>query len=76
MWSIECVCSSLQSVIVTFFLVIGIMSEEASRAPQGFNSIKVYWSMSTSEHLGLFRSYLPHPNSKSCTISFVGFPTH
>ena len=44
--------------------------------PRGSNSIRVYWSMSNSEHLGLFPSYLSHPNSKSCTVYFVGFPTH
>ena len=50
------------------YVVIGIVPKEASGASRGFNSIGVYWSMSNEEHLGLFRSYLPHPNSKSCTV--------
>ena len=56
-----------------FFLVIGIVPKEASGPSQGFSSIRVYWSMSNFEHLGLFRSNLPHPNSKLCTVFFYGF---
>ena len=59
MWYIECVCSYWHHAIG---------SKGASR---GFNSIGVYWSMSNEEHLDLFRSYLPHPNSESCTIFFM-----
>ena len=58
------------------FLFIGIVPLEASGTPLGFNAIGVYWSTSNSEHLGLFRSYLPHQNLKSCTVSFFRFPTH
>ena len=39
--------------------------------PRGFSSIRVYWSRSNEKHLGLFQSYLPHPNSESCTVVFM-----
>ena len=76
MWSIECVCSSIQNVIVASFFSYWHHAIGSKGAPRGFNSIGVYWSMLNSEHLGLFRSYLPHLNSKSCTVSFVEFPNH
>ena len=74
MWSFECIRSSLRSVIGVS--VIGIVPYGASGAPQGFSSIEVYWSMSNSEHLGLFQSYLPHPNSELSVVSCFGFVTH
>ena len=72
MWSFQCIRSSLQGVIRVS--VIGIVPYEASGAPQGFGSIGVYWSMSNSEHLGLFQSYLPRPNSELSAIYFFRIP--
>ena len=34
--------------------------------------LKFIMGASNSEHPSLFWSYLPHPDSKSCTVSFVG----
>ena len=72
MWSIECVCSSLQSVIMVIFLLASCHRKQVV-PPRGFSSIGVYWSMPNSEHLSLFQSYLSYPNSKSCDVYFVGF---
>ena len=73
MWSIECVCSSLRSVIVVIFFYWHCTRGSKWVSPRGFSSIEVYWNMSNSEHLSLFRSYFPCPNSESCAVCFVGF---
>ena len=58
---------------MTFFFFFSYFHRTIGRnwGPQGFSSIRVYWSMSNLEHLGLFRSYLPHTNLELYTVSFM-----
>ena len=45
-----------------------IVSQQARPVPKVSVHLEFIGECLNSEHLGLFRSYLPHPNSKSCTI--------
>ena len=58
--------------MVNFFLLASCDRKQVG-PPRGFSLIEVYWSMSNSEHLSLFRSYLPCSNLESCVVCFVGF---
>ena len=74
MWSIEYICSSLRSVIVASFLVIGIV--EASGPPEiltqfefiGVCQIRSTWAC--FDHISLIRTRNHAP------FFFFGFPTH
>ena len=52
-------------------LVVHIMLKEGSEVPKVSVQPKFIGAGSNTEHLGLFRSYLPHLNSELCTIFFM-----
>ena len=52
-------------------LVVHIMLKKGSEVPKVSIQPKFIRAGSNMEHLGLSQSYLPHPNSESCTIFFM-----
>ena len=52
-------------------LVVHMMLKEGSGVPKVSVQPEFIGTGSNVEHLGLFRSYLPYPRSKSCTILFM-----
>ena len=52
-------------------LVVHIMLKEGSEVPKVSVQPKFIGAGSNTEHLGLFRSYLPHPNLESSTVFFM-----
>ena len=54
-------------------LVFHIMLKKGSEVPKFSVQLKFIGAGSNTKHLGLSRSYLPHPNSKSCATFFMDF---
>ena len=51
-----------------FYQNFKFFSQLARLVPKVSVHLEFIGASSNTEHLGLFRSYLPHPNSESCTI--------
>ena len=65
------VCSSFWSFVMANSLVVHIMLKKESEVLKVSVQPKFIGAGSNTEHLGLSQSYLPHPNSKSCTVFFM-----